>query len=149
MNEHSAYTVLTPLDHLLITHTSFMCQSNAFSSRPSFPIISRPLSSCFSSNYFLYYKIIFFCTHLAMPPCTVVQVVHCTRSACPMGKWRLKSNLCITCQAPPGTHSSPLKGGTFCNSSKGTVWASDDPAFTSPHGSTQHPSQRLTEQELI
>ena len=35
MNEHSVYTVLTPFIHLLITHTSVMCQSHPFSGRLS------------------------------------------------------------------------------------------------------------------
>lgn len=54
MSEHSAYTALPPLAHLLIIHTSFMCQSNAFSRKLSFLIISRRLSSFFSRSQCLY-----------------------------------------------------------------------------------------------
>lgn len=53
MNEHSVYTVLPQLAHLLMTHPSFMCQSDTFSSSRSFLIICRQLSS-FSSSQCLY-----------------------------------------------------------------------------------------------
>ena len=45
MNEHSVYTVLTPFIHLLITHTSVMCQSHPFSGR-----LSSLLLLCFCNT---------------------------------------------------------------------------------------------------
>ena len=54
MNEHSVYTALTPFIHLLITHTSVMCQSHPFSSRLSSLLTAGRLSSFFSSSRCLY-----------------------------------------------------------------------------------------------
>ena len=54
MNEHSVYTALTPFIHLLITHTSVMCQSHPFSSRLSSLLTAGRLSSFFSSSQCLY-----------------------------------------------------------------------------------------------
>ena len=54
MNEHSVYTALTPFIHLLITHTSVMCQSHPFSGRLSSLLLAGQLSSFFSSSQYLY-----------------------------------------------------------------------------------------------
>lgn len=71
MNEHSVYTVLPQLAHLLMTHPSFMCQSDTFSSSRSFLIICRQLSS-FSSSQCLYQNTGVCFTPLAVLPCRTV-----------------------------------------------------------------------------
>ena len=72
------------------------------------------------------------------PPCRIgwtahnftVRWPHCTRSSCPMGKWRLKSNLRSASQAPGARLS--LEGATLSNLPESPVWASCGPASLSP-----------------
>lgn len=77
------------------------------------PVISRLLSSSPAVSSSTRRWPFFSFTPLAMPPCTVVEVVHWTRSSRPMGKWRLKPNLHLTCQTPPGALPLPWKGAPF------------------------------------
>lgn len=140
MNEHSAYTVLPPLVHLLITHTSFMCQSNTFSRGLSFPVISRPVSSSFSSRHCLFqntYLLIFYTPGHA----TLYSCAGCSLHTAIQSSGNVEAEIPLALRASVLVPSSPQEGGAFCNSPKGTVWAGGDPALASPHSGTQHPPQ--------